>query len=106
MNFNTMLKQAQIMQQKMEEIKSQVANAEYEGKSGAGLVKISINGSGRIKSLSLDASILKPEEKEVVEDLVIAAFNDAKDRLDQDSKEKMSSAMSGFGLPEGMKFPF
>jgi len=100
------MKQAQSMQQKMNELKDKMAATEYEGKAGGGLVALVMNGENKLKSISIDASILKPDEKEILEDLVVAAFNDAKNKVDQDSQNQLSSSLGGMGLPPGMKMPF
>ncbi len=105
-NINQFLKQAQEMQKKMEDLKSRIAITEYHGKSGGDLVSLSINGESQLKSISIDSSILKPEEKELVEDLIIAAFNDAKNKMEADSQTQISSSLGGMRLPPGMKLPF
>lgn len=105
-NFNQFLKQAQSMQKKMQEAQEQMASAEYTGKAGGGLVEIVATGRGEIKKVSLDASLLKEEEKEMLEDLIKVAINDAKQKCDQDSQSSMSSALSGLNLPPGFKMPF
>jgi len=105
-NFNQFLKQAQQMQKKMEEMKSRMAVTEFHGKSGGDLVSLSINGEGQLKSISIDSSILKPEEKELVEDLIIAAFSDAKNKMEADSQSQLTSSLGGMGMPPGIKLPF
>ena len=106
MNINQMLKQAQAMQKKMSELKDKMANAEYVGKSGGGLVSLTVTGDGQIRGVSIDKSLINPEEKEILEDLIVAAFNDAKNKVDSDSQTQLSSAFDGMGLPPGFKMPF
>jgi nucleoid-associated protein EbfC len=105
-NFNQFLKQAQTMQKKMQELQEDLGSKEYYGKSGGGLVHATINGKGSLQKITLDSSLLKQEEKEILEDLIVAAVNDAKEKSDQDSQGAMSGAFSGLGLPPGMKLPF
>lgn len=105
-NFNQFLKQAQGMQKKMQEMQEQMANTEYNGKSGGGLVNVTVTGRGEVRSIAIDDSLIKVEEKEILEDLIVAAINDAKEKVDQISQESMSSAFGNMGLPPGMKLPF
>jgi hypothetical protein len=106
MNINQLMKQAQEMQKKMTSLKENMAKAEYEGKSGGGLVKAVLTGELVLKSISIDKSIIVPEEKEVLEDLILAAYNDAKNKADDDSQSQLSSSMGGMGMPSGFKMPF
>ena len=85
-NFNQFLKQAQTMQKKMQEAQEQMANNRYTGKAGGGLVEIIATGKGEVEDVSIDASLLKVEEKEMLEDLIKVAFNDAKKKCDEDSQ--------------------
>lgn len=105
-NFNQFLKQAQTMQKKMQEAQEQMANTRYTGKAGGGLVEIIATGKGEVEKVSIDASLLKAEEKEMLEDLIKVAFNDAKQKWDADSQNSMSGALSGMSLPPGFKMPF
>ena len=105
-NFNQFLKQAQEMQKKMQSMQEQMANTEYSGKSGGGLINITVTGRGDIRKVEIDPSLLKPDEKEILEDLIVAAFNDAKQKVDQDSQNSMSNAFGGMPLPPGIKMPF
>lgn len=93
------------MQKKMQEFKDKMSNSEYIGKSGGGIVSLTINGDNILKSISIDPSLLKESEKEMLEDLIVAAFNDAKNKLESDSQNQIS-ALGGMGLPPGMKMPF
>ncbi len=105
MNINQLMKQAQSMQKKMQEFKDKMASSEYTGKSGGGLVSLVINGDTILKSISIDSSLLKESEKEMLEDLIVAAFNDAKNKLDSDSQNQLSG-LGGMGLPPGFKMSF
>ncbi|MGX6960509.1 MAG: YbaB/EbfC family nucleoid-associated protein [Rickettsia endosymbiont of Pentastiridius leporinus] len=105
-NFNQFLKQAQTMQKKMQEAQEQMANKRYTGKAGGGFVEIIATGRGEIEKVSIDASLLKEEEKEMLEDLVKVAINDAKQKCDEDSQSSMSGALNGLSLPPGFKMPF
>lgn len=105
-NFNQLMKQAQTMQKKMQEAQEQLASAEYSGKSGGNMVNVTINGKMEMKNITIDSSLLKEEEKEVLEDLIIAAYNDAKSKAEESSNNSMSNMMSGMQLPPGFKMPF
>jgi DNA-binding YbaB/EbfC family protein len=101
-----LMKQAKDMQKKMEIAQSQVADISVTGRSGGGLVKVTLAGGGNMQGLEIDPSLLSSEEKEVVEDLIVAAYQDAKVKLDQAQAETMKSAMGDIQLPPGMKMPF
>ncbi len=105
-NFNQLMKQAQTLQTKMQEEQQKRMNAEYIGKSGGGLVSVTISGQYEIKKLEIDPSLIKSDEKEILEDLVIAAYNDAKQKADAASADVMSNMMGGMSLPPGFKMPF
>ncbi|WP_347939161.1 YbaB/EbfC family nucleoid-associated protein [Rickettsia oklahomensis] len=105
-NFNQFLKKAQSMQKKMQEAQEQMANARFNGKAGGGLVEITITGHSEVANVSVDESLLKVEEKEMLEDLIKVAFNDAKQKCDKDSQNSLSGALSGINLPSGFKMPF
>ena len=104
-NINQLMKQAQDMQKKMSESQKAMESKEYEGKSGGEMVKVIMTGKGEVKSIKLDKTIVDPEEIEMLEDLVVAAVNYAKAKLDEDSKNTMSD-MFGGSLPQGFKMPF
>jgi DNA-binding YbaB/EbfC family protein len=105
MNINKLMKQAQEMQEKMKEMQEDIASKIYEGKSGGGLVSISMSGNGEMKKIALDPSLLEASEKDMLEDLIVAAHNDAKSKADQDSKTSMTGAFGDLGnLPPGLKF--
>lgn len=99
------MKQAQQMQAKMEKAQQEIAEAEVVGESGAGMVKITMNGKHDVKRVEIDPELMK-DDKEMVEDLVAAAVNDANRRIEKVSQEKMSSITAGMNLPAGMKLPF
>ena len=105
-NFNDMMKKAQEMQKKMQEIQDSLSNLEVEGTSGGGIVKIIMNCKNEVKKIDIDPSIIKNDEKEVMEDLIIAALNDAKSKAEEKSQEEMKKLTGGLGLPPGMKMPF
>jgi DNA-binding YbaB/EbfC family protein len=106
MNFKNIMKQAQEMQAKMAAAQDALAAMEIEGQSGAGMVKVVMSGKGELKSLSINPEILKPEEVEILEDLIIAAVNDARTKADEKSADVMAQVTSGMPLPDGMKLPF
>ena len=105
-NFGDMMKQAQEMQKKMQEIQDSLSNLEVEGTSGGGIVKIIMNCKNEVKKIDIDPSVIKNDEKEVMEDLIIAALNDAKSKAEEKSQEEMKKLTGGLGLPPGMKMPF
>ena len=105
-NFKDMMKKAQEMQKKMQEIQDSLSNLEVEGTSGGGMVKIIMNCKNEVKKIDIDPSIIKNDEKEVMEDLIIAALNDAKSKAEEKSQDKMKELTGGLGLPPGMKMPF
>ena len=103
--LGNLMKQAQQMQEKMQQMQEEVARLEVTGESGAGLVKVTINGAHNCRRVEIDPSLLE-DDKEMLEDLVAAAFNDAARRIDETQKEKMASVSSGMQLPPGCKMPF
>lgn len=105
-NVNQVMKQAQAMQKKMTEMQEQMAQKEYTGISGGGMVRVTLNGKSEMLKISIDKSLVNPEEIEVIEDLIIAAFNDSKKKLDAESEGAMSGMFGGMGLPPGFKLPF
>ena len=90
----------------MQEIQDSLSNLEVEGTSGGGMVKIIMNCKNEVKKIDIDSSIIKNDEKEVMEDLIIAALNDAKSKAEEKSQDKMKELTGGLGLPPGMKMPF
>ena len=105
-NLNAMLKQAQAMQSKLAEVQAKIDAQTIEGSSGGSMVKVSISGKGNLKSIKIDPSLLDPAEVEVLEDLIVAAFRDAKEKADAYGEKEMSSVTGGMSLPGGMKLPF
>ena len=101
-----MMKQAQQLQKKMSEAQEKLKTIEVEGISGGGLVKVIATAKGEIKRIIIDDSILKPEEKEITEDLIVAAVNDAKQKGETAAQEEMKNITGGLPLPPGMKLPF
>tara|TARA_R110002124_G_scaffold131134_7_gene293223 strand:+ start:425 stop:748 length:324 start_codon:yes stop_codon:yes gene_type:complete len=105
-NIMGMMKQAQELQQKMQDAQAEIAELEIEGTAGAGLVRVKLSGQGQIKGISIDPSLINPQEPEMLEDLIMAAHNDAKSRSESVIAEKMKDVTGGLNLPEGMKLPF
>ncbi len=103
--MGNIMKQAQKMQEKMAAAQEEVANLEVTGEAGAGMVKVVMTGRHDVKSVSIDDSVMQ-EEKDLLEDLLAAAVNDAVRKVETASQEKMSSVTAGMGLPPGMKLPF
>ena len=105
-NIGNMMKQAQQLQQKMAEAQEKLNLIEVEGISGGGLVKVTATAKGEIKRILLDDSLMKSEEKEITEDLIVAAINDAKQKGEVAAQEEMKNITGGLPLPPGMKLPF
>ena len=105
-NFNNMIKQAQDLQKKMAEAQEKVETLEAEGISGGGIVKITKNGKNNVTSVNIDETAIDKNEKEILEDLIVAAFNDARDKIQRKIADEMSSLTGGIKLPPGMKLPF
>lgn len=103
MNIMQMLKQAQQLQSKMEAMQAELEAIEVEGQSGGGLVRITLSGKMAMKAVRIDPSLLKAEEGEILEDLVIAAHQDAKVRAERVMQEKMQEVTGGLPLPPGLK---
>ncbi len=97
------MKQAQAMQQKVQAVQEELDRLEVEGSSGGGMVKIVLTAKGQAKSLRIDPSLLVPGEAEIVEDLVVAALNDARGKADRAAQEKMEEVTKGLPLPPGLK---
>jgi|SRR5690554_1455218 len=100
-----LMKQAQQMQEKMQQVQEEIANAEVTGQAGAGLVSVVMTGRHDVRRIHIDPSLLA-EDKEMLEDLVAAAVNDAVRRVEAASQEKMRSLGAGLGVPPGFKMPF
>ena len=102
MNINQLMKQAQMLQDKVQKANEEVLKQEVTGESGAGLVKVTVTGRFEVKRVSIDDSLLK-EDKEVLEDLIAAAMNDGVRKIEKIKEEKMSGVTGGLPLPPGMK---
>ena len=94
------------MQAKMEKAQAEIAALSIEGRSGGGLVTVVLDGKGQMNSIKIDASLFKEDDVEILEDLIVAAHKDAKDKGEAQAAEKMSALTAGLPLPPGMKFPF
>ncbi len=105
-NLGNLMKQAQEMQSKMEDMQRQLEDAELDGSAGAGMVKVTLNGKNEVRAIKIDPSLANPEEVEILEDLIVAAFNDAKAKVEAHVQEKMQEVTGGLNLPPGMKLPF
>lgn len=105
-NIGALMKQAQEMQQKMGEVQERLAKIEVDGSSGAGMVSVTLSGKSDMRRIKIDSALLKPDEAEVLEDLIVAATNDARARLETKTQEEMSKVTGGLNLPPGMKLPF
>ena len=109
-SIEDMMKSAQeaaaTVQAQMQEAQAKLDSVEVEGVSGGGLVRILASAKGRIKSISIDDSLIVPSDKQMLEDLLAAAFNDAREKADRASNEEMGKMTSGLPLPPGFKLPF
>ena len=105
-NLANMMKQAQQVQESMKQMQEKLATVEVEGQSGAGMVKVIMTCRHDVKSVQIDDSLIGDDDKEMLEDLIAAAFNDAVRRVESTTQEKMSELTGGLGLPPGMKLPF
>lgn len=103
--MGNIMKQAQAMQDKMQRMQEEIARLEVTGEAGAGLVKVTMTGNNNVRRVSIDDSLMQ-DDKEMLEDLIAAAINDAARRVEDTSKEKMASVTGGMQLPPGFKMPF
>jgi DNA-binding YbaB/EbfC family protein len=101
-----LMKKAQEMQVRMEELQAELDQTLVEGEAGGGMVKVTLTAKGQMKSVSFDPSILKPEDREIVEDLVVTAHQDARKKAERLMEEKMKAVTAGLPIPPGMKLPF
>lgn len=106
MNIQKMMKQAQQMQQKIADMQADMEQQEFEGGAGGGMVSVTLNGKGTMLKLAIDDSLIDKDEKDMLEDLIIAAHNEAKKKSEDAMGSAMSDATSGMGLPAGFKMPF
>jgi DNA-binding YbaB/EbfC family protein len=105
-NLGDMMKQVQEMQSRMQDMQAKLAAMTVEGRSGGGLVSVTLNGKGVMTAAVVDASLLKPAEKEILEDLLVAAHADAKGKIEQLLAEQMKELTGGIPLPPGLQLPF
>ncbi|MCL7744037.1 YbaB/EbfC family nucleoid-associated protein [Guyparkeria hydrothermalis] len=103
--MGNLMKQAQAMQENMQRMQEEVAKMEVEGQSGGGLVKVTLTGKHEARRVTIDPSLME-DDKEMLEDLIAAAINDATRRIEQEQQEKMSGMTAGMNLPPGFKMPF
>ncbi len=105
-NLGQMMKQAQEMQARMAEMQAKLAEVEMSGSSGGGMVQVTLNGKGEMRRVKIDKALMLPDESEVLEDLIVAATNDAKTHVEAHLQQEMSKLTGGLQLPPGMKLPF
>ena len=105
-NISQIMKQAKAMQEKMAEAQKKVEETEVEGSSGGGVVKVIMDGKYNLKKINIDPNLVDKDEVEVLEDLVVAAINDASKKVAENMNNQLGSISSGLGLPPGMKLPF
>lgn len=103
--IGNLMKQAQKMQEDMQKVQQEIAEMEIEGQSGGGLIKVVMNGRHELLKVAIDDSLVG-DEREMLEDLIAAAVNDATHKVEAASKEKMGNVTSGLNLPDGMQMPF
>ena len=105
-NLANMMKQAQEMQSRMTEMQAELARHEMTDQSGGGMVTVTLNGKGEMRAIKIDPALATPDDVEVLEDLIVAATNDAKAKVEAHMAEQMQKLTGGLKLPEGMKLPF
>lgn len=105
-NLAGMMKQATQMQARMKEVQAKLESAEVEGEAGNGLVRLTLTGKGVLKILTIDPKLADPDDMETLQDLILAAFADARKKTEAMSKEEMKKVTGGLQLPPGMDFPF
>ncbi len=98
-----LMKQAQAMQQKLQDAQAELETLEVEGNAGGGAVTVRVTGKGSLKAINIDPSLMNPDEKEILEDLIVAAMNDARGKADRAAQERMESLTKGLPLPPGLK---
>jgi hypothetical protein len=106
MDIMGMMKKAQAVQAKLQEAQEELGRLEVEGRAGGGMVSLTLNAKGELKGVRIDASLMTPADKEMLEDLIVAAFADGKAKADRAAAEKMQSLTADLPLPPGMKLPF
>src|SRR3972149_6615065 len=102
-NFAQMMKQAQELQGQVAEMQAEMERTMIEGRSGGGMVTVTLSGKGDMAGVKIDPSLLKPEEADILEDLIVAAHNDAKAKVEEAMKEKMKSLTGGLPIPPSLK---
>ncbi len=105
-NIGQLMKQAQQMQTRMAEMQAKLAEVEMSGQSGGGMVSAIMNGKGELKKITLDKSAVDPDDVEILEDLILAAVNDAKNKVEAHVAAETQKLMGGMPMPPGMKLPF
>ena len=105
-NFGLMMQKVQEMQEKMQSMQEQLQELVVEGSSGAGMVTVTLNGKGDMRAISIDPTMMNTDEVEILEDLVVAAVNDARTKIELKVSEKMREVSGGLSLPPGFKLPF
>jgi hypothetical protein len=105
-NIGQIMKQAQQMQTKMAELQEQLAELEFSGAAGGDMVQVTMSGKGELRSIKIDPSLANPDDIEVLEDLIMAAANDAKSKVEARVQEEMQKLTGGLQLPPGMQLPF
>ncbi len=105
MDIMGMMKKAQAVQAKLQEAQEELARIEVQGASGGGMVSVTMTAKGDLKAVAIDPSLLTPSDKEMVEDLIVAAFSDAKAKAERAAAEKMQALTAGLPLPPGLKLP-
>ena len=105
-NLANMMKSAQQMQTRMAEMQAKLESTQVEGQAGAGMVKVALTGKGDLKRVQIDPSLMTADDREVLEDLIVAAHADAKQKVEAMMAEEMQMATAGMSLPPGMKLPF
>ena len=106
MDIMGMMKKAQAVQAKLQEAQEELGRLEVKGQAGGGMVSVTLSAKGELKSVQIDASLLTPADKEMLEDLIVAAFADGKAKADRAAAEKMQTLTEGLPLPPGVKLPF
>jgi nucleoid-associated protein EbfC len=105
-NLGGLMKQAQQMQERMQEMQSRLETLEISGESGAGLVRVTLNGKGEMRGVKIDPKLADPADMEMLEDLIVAAHRDAKGKIDAQAAAEMQKITGGMQLPPGLKLPF
>jgi DNA-binding YbaB/EbfC family protein len=106
MDIMGMMKKAQAVQAKLQEAQEELGRLEVKGQAGGGMVSVTLSAKGELKGVQIDASLLTPADKEMLEDLIVAAFADGKAKADRAAAEKMQTLTEGLPLPPGVKLPF